>query len=59
MSANPKPHVLKMERRQRAFGLVWIAFCSCGWSGTAASEKDDAARCWGPHLDMATGGGDK
>lgn len=59
MKPSEKKHTLIMERRQRAFGLAWIAFCTCGWSGTAASEKSAAAKCWGPHLDRATNGGAK
>lgn len=50
----PKPHVRRIEERQHPMlGKVFLAVCSCGWSGTVSRIRVRAARCWRAHAERS------
>ncbi len=51
-----KQHVRHFEERRSTYtgDRMFVAFCSCGWRGTAGSTKALAGKCWHRHHEAAT-----
>ena len=57
MNRDPKAHTLRVEERENPLlGRVFLAVCSCGWTGTVSRIRVRAIRPWHAHVNRATDG---